>query len=418
MLNPWTNERELAYIVQIDEIRPIENYDRVEHARVGGWWVIAKKDQFKVGDLAIYIEVDSKVPEIEPFMFLEKRNFRVKTLKMCGVISQGLLMHPEDFGWKNAIEATGEKIIDWGHSANDPMPYLNAGDFVTKELGITYYEPEDNKRKGKGPDKYAKMAQRRPDIFKKKWARWMMRRNWGKKVMFKFFGKKKDKRTWPSWVKKTDEERCQNMPWLFPGNPDQKWMVTEKIDGSSTTFTIKRGKRKNEFYVCSRNVMFDTPEKAEKCFYDSNIYLEMAEKYNMEETMNYMLDIHTNVDFITIQGETYGEGVQKRDYGLKGRDFMAFNLIFGYADGRTERCNPVEMTEILSCYKIPCVPIIIPNYYMEGLVLPETCDELLAFAEGLSEIDGDMREGLVFRSFDGEQSFKAVSNKFLLKYHS
>ena len=92
--------RELAYLVKIDELRPIAGYDRVEHARVGGWWVIVKKDQFKVGDPAIYIEVDAKVPEKEPFMFLEKRNFKVKTLKMCKVISQGLLMSLEDFGWK------------------------------------------------------------------------------------------------------------------------------------------------------------------------------------------------------------------------------------------------------------------------------------------------------------------------------
>ena len=60
MLNPQTNQRELAYIVAIDEIKPILNYNRVEHARVGGWWVIVKKDQFQVGDLAIYIEVDPK----------------------------------------------------------------------------------------------------------------------------------------------------------------------------------------------------------------------------------------------------------------------------------------------------------------------------------------------------------------------
>jgi hypothetical protein len=173
------------------------------------------------------------------------------------------------------------------------------------------------------------MAARRPDIFKKKWARWMMRREWGKKLMFKLFGKKKDKRKWPAWVVKTDEERCQNMPWLFPGN-DTVWIATEKIDGSSTTFTIKRNKKQNEFYVCSRNVMFDTPEKAEKCFYDTNIYLEMANKYNVEEIMNKMLTVHKEVDFITIQGETYGETVQKRTYGLEGRDFMAFNLIFGY----------------------------------------------------------------------------------------
>lgn len=402
MLNK-DGQRELAYIVAIDEIKPIPNYDRVEHARVGGWWVIVKKDQFKVGDPAIYIEVDSKVPEKEPFMFLEKRKFRVKTLKMCGVISQGLLMHPNDFGWtveNTELLASGMSVI-----------------FVTEKLGITYYDPADQKRKGKGPDRYAKMAARRPDIFKKKWARWMMRREWGKKLMFKLFGKKKDKRNWPAWVVKTDEERCQNMPWLFPGN-DTVWIATEKIDGSSTTFTIKRGKRgKNNFYVCSRNVMFDTPEKADKCFYDTNIYLEMANKYNVEEIMNKMLEVHKEVDFITIQGETYGESVQKRTYGLEGRDFMAFNLIFGYEPQpgvyTTERCNPYEMTKILKDYNIPTVPIV-------GEVrLPDTCDELLEYAGAVaSEIDGGMREGVVFRTFDGAGSFKAVSNEFLLKYHN
>ena len=412
MLNK-DNQRELAYIVAIDEIRPIEGYDRVEYARVGGWWVIVRKDQFKVGDLAIYIEVDSQVPEKEPFMFLEKRKFRVKTLKMCGVISQGLLMSPEDFGWKMIRNAsTFETYI-----FDDKGPRYIKGDFVTKDLEITYYDPTDQKRKGKGPDKYAKMEARRPDIFKKKWARWMMRREWGKKLMFKLFGKKKDKRNWPAWVVKTDEERCQNMPWLFPGN-DTVWIATEKIDGSSTTFTIKRGKRgKNNFYVCSRNVMFDTPEKADKCFYDTNIYLEMANKYNVEEIMNKMLEVHNEGDFISFQGETYGESVQKRTYGLEGRDFMAFNLIFGYEPQpgvyTTERCNPYEMTKILKDYNIPTVPIV------GEVILPDTCDELLEYAGAVaSEIDGGMREGVVFRTFDGVSSFKAVSNEFLLKYHN
>lgn len=97
MLND-NKERELAYIVTIDEIRPIEGYDRVEYARTNGWWVIVKKDQFKVGNLAVYIEVDSKVPSDNPaFDFLEKRDYKVKTQKMCKVISQGLLMSLEDF---------------------------------------------------------------------------------------------------------------------------------------------------------------------------------------------------------------------------------------------------------------------------------------------------------------------------------
>lgn len=405
MLNK-DGQRELAYIVAIDEIRPIKDYDRVEHARVGGWWVIVKKDQFKVGDPAIYIEVDSKVPEEEPFMFLDKKKFKVKTQKMCKVISQGLLMHPNDFDWKAFYNERDCQWDIWDNSNH----HLEIGDFVTEKLGIIYAEDVDNKRKAPSADKYKKMAQRRPDIFRKPWARWMMKRDWGKKVMFIFFGKKKDKKGgWPAWVVKTDEERCQNMPWLFPGNGEE-WIATEKIDGTSTTFTIKDRGRKQEFLVCSRNVVFDAPDK--NCYYDTNVYLEMAEKYNVKEVLQQMMKDFPEMDYITIQGETFGEGIQKRNYGLTGHDFRAFNLIFG-CGGAKCRCNPKGMTEILSRYGIPSVPII-----NEHFKIPATCDELLAMAEGESVYDKGMREGLVFRSKDGERSFKAVSNPFLLKYHS
>ena len=257
------------------------------------------------------------------------------------------------------------------------------------------------------------MAQRRPDIFRKSWARWMMRREWGKKIMFFFFGKKKDKKNgWPAWVVKTDEERIQNMPWLFPGNPKEEWIATEKIDGTSTTFTMRGRGKKREFYICSRNVVFDKPDK--KCFYETNVYTEMAEKYNIEEKMSQIMADHPELEYVTIQGETYGEGIQKRDYGMKEHNFMAFNLIFGAKDCPPSRFNPVAMTNILfHKYGIPCVPIV-----SESFVIPKTCDELLIIAEGESVIDGGMREGLVFRSADGVKSFKAVSNPFLLKYHS
>ena len=404
MLNK-DGQRELAYIIAIDEIKPIPNYDRVEHARVGGWWVIVKKDQFKVGEPAIYIEVDSKVPEEEPFLFLEPKKYRVKTQKMCKVLSQGLLMHPSDFGW---FSMQNETDLEWDMH-DEKGKVLEIGDFVTEKLGITYYEPEDNKRKANSVDKYKKMAQRRPDIFKKPWAKWMMRRNWGKKVIFLFFGKKKDKKgAWPSWIKKTDEERCQNMPWLFPGG-EERFTVTEKIDGTSTTFAIKGWGRKQEFYVCSRNVVQDTPEREN--YYDGNVYWEMAEKYNVKEALASFMD--PGIEYIILQGETYGEGIQKRDYSMKGHDFAAFNLIV-----KEENCEPIrfdwyEMKRLLDVVKIPVVPLVDGDFK-----IPETCDELLEIAEGKSAIDGGMREGIVIRSKDGQRSFKAVSNPFLLKYHS
>lgn len=108
-------------------------------------------------------------------------------------------MSPTDFGW------TIDKEIIWDDESN----VLVKGSFVTEKLGITYYEPEDNTRKANPEDKYKKMAQRRPKIFKTRFARWMMKREWGKKIMFFLFGRKRDvKSGWPAWVKKTDEERA------------------------------------------------------------------------------------------------------------------------------------------------------------------------------------------------------------------
>ena len=410
MLNK-NGERELAYVVHIDNIIPIEGADRVEQAIVGGWHIMVRKGQFQIGDLAIYFEIDSKVPEKPEFEFLAAKHYKVKTQKYFKgtVISQGLLMSAEDFGWENT---TGGQFADDAPIIKRPDgSYLIEGDFLTKELGVTYAEAEDNKRKANSADKYKKMAQRRPNIFKKKWAQWMMRRNWGKKVMFFFFGKKKDKKSeWPTWVVKTDEERIQNLVYMIPTFQNEKWIPTEKIDGTSTTFTMKRGKRgKNDFFICSRNVVFDKPDK--KCFYETNVYTEMAEKYDIENVLKSILDENKDLLFVTIQGETYGEGVQKRDYSIKGHDFMAFNLIFGDANGVPTRKNPMDMSSILSSYKIPCVP------FFEPIELPDTCDEILALAEGASAVDGLPREGLVFRTLDGCRSFKAVDNGFLLKYH-
>ena len=409
MLNK-AGERELAYVVLIDGIEPIPGYDRVETAIVGGWHIIVQKDQFKIGDPAIYFEIDSRVPkDKECFAFLEKRNYKIKTLKMCGTISQGLLMHASDFGWNIIFDGTKTPYIYDGnkvHYADDESRFL------TKILGITYADDEDNKRKAPSVDKYKKMSQRHPNIFKKPWARWLMKRSWGRKLMFMFFGKKKDKKGgWPSWVAKTDEERIQNMPWIL--NDTGRWIITEKIDGSSTTFTMKRGKHgKNEFYVCSRNVCFDSVDKP--CYYDTNIYWEMAQKYDMYNILTKLLEIAPEAEWVTIQGETYGSGVQKRDYSMNDHDFKAFNLIFSHCG----RYGTLEMQTLLEGLGVPCVPVVNDDFYFDEIKGENKVDSLLEMATGESAVDGKPREGFVLRSADGTKSFKAVSNSFLLKYHS
>lgn len=410
MLNA-NQERELAYVVLIDGIEPIPNYDRVEHAIVGGWRVIVQKDQFKVGDPAIYFEIDSRVPaDCECFAFLEKRHYKVKTLKMCKTLSQGLLMHASDFSWttceKECDHGEIKGIVDDKGKTHFPD---NESRFLTQQLGITYADDEDNQRKAPSADKYKKMASRHPNIFKKPFIRWLMKYSWGRKLMFFFFGKKKDKKNgWPAWVQKTDEERVQNMPWIL--NDDGEWIATEKIDGTSTTFSMKRGKFGHKsFYVCSRNVCFG--EENKECYYDTNVYWEMAKQYDMFKVLSNLLTAYPNEEWITIQGETFGDGIQRRDYSLCGEhDFLAFNLIFSSRG----RVGTLEMIDILDPYGIECVPVLNRKMKINQF---ENIDAILAYAEGKSCLDDLPREGIVFRTLDGTKSFKAVSNSFLLKYH-
>ena len=408
MLNK-AGERELAYVVLIDGIEPIPGYDRVETAIVGGWHVIVQKGQFKVGDPAIYFEIDSRVPkDKECFAFLEKRNYKIKTLKMCKTISQGLLMHASDFGWK----AFGTGFHDAG-IIDDKNNYHYSNDesrFLTKILDVTYADDEDNQRKAPSVDKYKKMTQRHPNIFKKPWARLMMKRAWGRKLMFMFFGKKKDKKGgWPSHIAaKTDVERIQNMIWLLKDK--QPYVATEKVDGSSFSAMAERGKfNKIKYYVCSRNVVFETPDSP--CFYDSNIYFEAWNKYNLKEIITNILNDY-NLPNIAIQAEVYGDGVQKRDYSLSnGKHQMA---VFHIVSNGIK--FPMDKTvEICEKYGLPHVPIVDDNY-----IFPDTIEELQEYVESeQSYIDGKPREGIVFYDKEtGQQYVKFVSPNFLMKYHN
>lgn len=399
-------ERKLAHVVIVGEIESIPGYDRIELTHVLGWTTVTSKGQFKPGDLGIYIEIDSLVPATEPFAFMEKYGYKVKTQKLCKgtVLSQGLLMSPKDFGYEVVEYPDGSRVI----MANGEE--YSEGDDMTKVIGITYYNVVDRKRKAASPDKYNLMARRNGKLLKHQPFRWLMKREWGRKLLFVFFGRKKDrKKGWPDWVSKTDEERIQNCPQILTDKAT-KWIATEKIDGTSTTFTMKRSGRKFDFRVCSRNVVMRTPDR--KCYYDENVYWKMAIKYNAENVLKDILEKHPELSFVTIQGETFGYKIMSRKY-IPDIDFRAFNLIYGYMDGTRKRFNPIEMTEELKKYNIPCVPVVGVD-----ITLPDTVREVLNYAAGdPSVIDGGMREGVVFRNKDATKSFKAVSNEYLIKYH-
>lgn len=406
-----TGTRQLAYLVRVENITPMDA-DRLECAHIGGWCCVVEKGEFKVGDPAVYFEIDSQLPDKEPFSsmeFLKSKKFKIKSQKIRKVVSQGLLMPVSAFGWSIQVDGSIWCPEDGDHGRH----YLDdESRFLTEKLGVTYAVAEDNVRKSNGMDKYKSMSQRHPKIFKRKWARWFMRRQWGRKLMFLFFGRKRDKKTdWPAWVKKTDEERIENC--LFYLNDKTPWIASEKLDGTSTTFTLKRGKwlHKNEFYICSRNVVFDKPNK--RCFYDTNVYQEMELKYNIKAKMEDMLENYPEWEWITIQGETYGGGplgnIQKNTYSLDEHKLGVFNFI----TSDKGRWNSLDMVKFLKEYDIPCVPILNGEF-----ILPDTIEELREYVHSApSTIDGKIKEGIVFRSQDGIRSFKCVDPEYLIYWH-
>lgn len=386
------DKRALAYVVTIDEIRPIEGYDRVEYARTNGWWVIINKaDNLSVGDKCVYFEVDSKVnPLDERFAFLEKRDYRIKTIKMCKVYSQGLLIPLSNF---------------------PELGDLDVNTDVTDALKVIYYVPADNERKANAPDpnaKYKSMAARYPKLAKQKWFRWLMRRGWGRKFLFIFFGKKKDTpKGWPThfpFIHKTDEERCENLPQML-GHPNPL-IVTEKLDGTSTTFILERkGKKKFEFYVLSRNVR--QRDEKQSCYHDHNIYWDMAFKYDVENKLREYLENHPNCPYVCIQGESVGS-VQGNPLKLAEDDFYAFNFI----DGTKGRLNSIFGQHEAKQMGIKWVPILDCNFMM-----PNDMEEFKQMATAKSAVNPNvMREGIVLRDPETDFSFKNVSREYLLKH--
>lgn len=384
-------ERALAHVEKIEWIRPIEGADNIELIGVLGWVCIAKKGEFNVGDMAVYIEIDSKCPETdERFAFLSNKKFKVKTMRLgkFKVISQGLALPLSLF---------------------PELQDRNIGDDVTEALKITYASEEDAARKTNKVDpnaKYKSMAKRRPKLFTNPIVRRIMRYGIGRKIMFLLFGRKKDNpKKFPDWIVKTNETRIENAPFYLQSA--EKWIKTEKCDGTSCTFAVdrlKKGKNKFDFIVCSRNVRQADREQA--CYHESNIYWELADKYDIEKILTQFAT-ENNYNRVVLQGEGVGS-VQGNPYKFTENKLFVFNLII---DGA--RLGTVEMADFCKSHGLTSVPIIDTAYE-----LPKTMEEMKLEADGYSELNPKVkREGFVYRSQNGQQSFKNVSREYLLKHN-
>lgn len=354
--------RKLASIAEITYIKPIEGADAIECAIVnGGWPVVVKKGEYNVGDVAIYLEIDSWVPhELAPFLSKgqEPREYngvkgeRLRTVKLRGQISQGLLLPvTAQFIISKLGAGPGAKFTDY------------IGRDVTETLGIQKWEPP---------------------------------------IPAQLQGTMKG--NFPHFIPKTDQERCQNLRKdIFETHKDEIYEVTTKLDGSSMTVYVKNG----EVGVCSRNIdLIET---------EGNSFWKAARDQNIVEALLRICE--DKGEEYAIQGELIGEGIQGNPEKLKGQRFYLFD-IYSITESRyfsiNERYSILDSMNNLYGADIEHVPIVDGDLRVAQAY--DTIDDLLEYAEGPSLNPQTKREGLVFKSWESDFTFKAIANSYLLKH--
>jgi len=216
--------RELASIRKIADIQPIKDADAIEVATVDGWKVVVKKGEFSVGDLAVYLEIDSWVPhELAPFLSkgAEPREYngvrgeRLRSVKLRGQISQGLLL---------TIKAAWPEWTD-----ENIAKHVSEGDDLTESFGIQKWEAPIS------PQLAGQVRGQFPTHL----------------------------------IPKTDQERIQNCFQEIADKGDVTYEVTLKLDGTSCTIF----RWEDELRVCSRNLELKVNEENK-----DNTLVSMARK--------------------------------------------------------------------------------------------------------------------------------------------
>jgi len=202
----------------------------------------------------------------------------------------------------------------------------------------------------------------------------------------------------PSVIPKTDQERVQNLSvelgtWF---TEDLHWEVTEKLEGSSMTVYCIDG----EVSVCSRNL--DLKRNPDNSLWRAAI------KYDLEEKLKI------GSRNLAVQGELVGNGIQGNIYKMRDQDFLVYD-IYDIDAGRY--FTPAERKAFVAEHKLNHCPVLAFSARLTDTLGLANMEQVLKFAEGKSVMGliGCEREGLVFKCHEKQLSFKAISNKYLLK---
>ena len=427
--------RKLASIVKICKVSPIENADRLEVAEMEGkgWKVVIQKGEFNVGDEAVYFEIDSFLnPDDERYAFLRERclrrfvsksgnvlreGIRIKSIKLRGVISQGLLLPLDNF------QEVKERI----HYFTDEDVWETKDEqFVGKYVLITRTKKEYKEYIEEDAKKYSvEHNGSRPDYDWKKYiygdnctpligadvtnllrvehydeVKEQLQPAMGNPISADALGK------FPSdFIPKTDEERIQNLGEWFQTMKGRKWQVSCKHDGTSCTIAFSPTiDFDNPNIVCSRNLRL----KRETTDGKVPIYWQMAEKYGI---LNKLSELLLAGEEYAVQGEIVGPGINKCRNKETDYKFYCFRI---YDIKNQKWVNPKKTVELCKEFNIPHVQIVKDDFAFFDEIT--TMDEALKFAEGKTE-EGNEREGVVLKTVDDlpYASFKIVSNRYLMK---
>jgi RNA ligase (TIGR02306 family) len=350
--------RKLASIQTVNAVEPIPNADAIERVRVLGWWVVAKKGEYRPGDRVVYCEIDSLLPERPEFEFLRPSSFkparadatgavtlpagfRIKTVKLRGQVSQGICFPLA--------------ILPPGTPAEE-------GADVSDLLGVLKWEPP-------------------------------LPVGMGGRVKGGF----------PGFLPKTDETRVQVLEPVLQRHKGKTFYVTEKLDGTSFTAFLRQG----EFGICSRNLWMDETD-------ESNVLARVARGLRLEEKLRAVRE-RLGHD-VAIQAEVIGPGIQKNKYGLKEVTLRVFSVLNVDTYRLVDHPTKMDVLAETGLEPVPQLGTIVLDHTVDQLVAlsegtsvlnPQVQREGIVLRPLVEEHDEDI---------GGRLSFKAINPKFLLKY--
>lgn len=350
--------RKLASIQTVNTIEPIANADAIERIRVLGWWVVAKKGEFKTGDKVVYCEIDSLLPERAEFEFLRASSFkpaqlsatgeqilpagfRIKTVKLRGQVSQGIC-------FPLSLLPTGAPTEE--------------GADVTELLQLAKWEPP---------------------------------------VPIGMGGKVKG--GFPGFLPKTDETRVQLLEQLLLRQRGKTFYVTEKLDGTSFSAFLRQG----EFGICSRNLWMDETD-------ESNLLARVARSLRLEEKLRAARE-RLGFD-VGIQAEVIGPGIQKNKYELPAVTLYVFNVLNVETYQLVDHATMLQALAEMQINVVPQLGTIVLDHSVDALIAfsegtsvlnPKVQREGVVLRPLVEEHDAEL---------GGRLSFKAINPKFLLKY--